>query len=132
MSAIGLHSLAGDCQPKRLFGYDVIDYLGQGAGSFIYVVSDPATHQLSALKPVVRKTDKDARFIDQLEAEFEVSKQFAPPPLRKSIDMKETKTWLGKVTEAALVMELFDGLPLDVAPPANVNQIGRASCRERG
>jgi len=121
MSAIDLQSLAGECLPKRLFGYDVIDYLGQGAGSSIYVVSDPATHQLYALKHVVRKTEKDARFIDQLEAEYEVSKQFAHPALRKSVEMKETKTWLGKVTEAALVMELFDGLPMDVAPPANVD-----------
>jgi serine/threonine-protein kinase len=34
--------------------------------------------------------------------------------------MKETKTWLGKVTEAALVMELFDGLPMDVKAPASL------------
>jgi serine/threonine-protein kinase len=106
--------------PKALFGYDVIDYLGQGAASSIYVVSDPLTHQLYALKHVVRKTDKDARFVEQLENEYEVSQRFAHPALRKSIDLKVTKTWLGKVTEAVLVMELFDGLPMDVRPPANV------------
>lgn len=120
MSAIDIHSLAGDSIPRNLFGYDVVDFLGQGAGSQIYVVSDPRTHQIYALKHVVRKTDKDVRFIDQLVAEYEVSRTFAHMNLRKSIDMKLTKTWLGKVTEAALVMELFDGLPMDVQPPRDV------------
>lgn len=120
MSAIDIHSLAGDSIPRTLFGYDVVDFLGQGAGSQIYVVSDARTHQIYALKHVIRKTDKDARFVDQLVAEYEVSRTFAHMNLRKSIDMKLTKTWLGKVTEAALVMELFDGLPMDVQPPRDV------------
>jgi eukaryotic-like serine/threonine-protein kinase len=123
MSAIDLQSLgAGGAVPKALFGYDVVDFLGEGAGSSIYVVSDPKTHQIYALKHVVRKTDKHARFIEQLENEYAVSHTFAHRALRKSIDMKETKTWLGKVTEAALVMELFDGLPMDVLPPRSVAQ----------
>jgi serine/threonine protein kinase len=121
MSAVHLHRLTPDVAPKALFGFDVIDYLGQGAGSSIYVVSDRATHQLYALKHVVRKTDKDARFIEQLENEFEVSRQFAHPALRKSIDLKVTRTWLGKATEAALVMELFDGLPMDIRPPQGID-----------
>jgi serine/threonine-protein kinase len=106
--------------PKVLFGYDVIDFIGKGAGSDIYAVSDPLTNQIYALKHVVRKTDKDARFVEQLENEYEVSRRFSHPNLRKSLDMKLEKTWLGKVTEAALVMELFDGMPLDVNPPSGL------------
>src|SRR3954453_15246777 len=120
MSAIDIHNVGGDSVPKSLFGLDVIDYLCQGAGSAIFVVSDPKTNQIYALKHVVRKTDKHERFIDQLENEFEVSQHFSHPNLRKSVDMKETKSWLGKVSEAALVMELFDGVPMDVQPPAGV------------
>src|SRR5260221_6331693 len=120
MSAVDLHRLTSDPTPKTLFGFDVIDPLGEGAGSSIYVVSDRATHQIYALKHVVRRTEKDARFIEQLENEFAVSRTFAHPSLRKSIDIKLNKTWLGKVTEAALVMELFDGLPMDVIPPKGV------------
>jgi serine/threonine-protein kinase len=120
MSAIDLNRLGTDPIPKKLFNYDVIDFLGAGAGSSIYVVSDPNSHQIYALKHCIRRTDKDARFIDQLLNEFEVSKQFSHRNLRKSIDAKETKTWLGKITEAALVMELFDGVPMDVQPPATV------------
>jgi serine/threonine protein kinase len=120
MSAVDIHRLAGQSTPKALFGYDVIDHLGEGAGSSIYVVSDRATHQIYALKHVVRKTEKDGRFIEQLENEFAVSRSFAHPSLRKSIDIKVNKTWLGKATEAALVMELFDGLPMDVVPPKGI------------
>ena len=120
MSSIDIHRPDAAARPKVLFGYDVIDFIGQGAGSSIYAVSDPLTNQIYALKHVVRKTDKDARFVEQLENEYEVSRHFVHPSLRKSINMKLEKTWLGKVTEAALVMELFDGLPLDVNPPSGV------------
>jgi serine/threonine protein kinase len=116
-----IHTLSRNSAPKTLFGYDIVDFLGNGAGSSIFVASDRQSHQIYAVKHVQRKTDKDARFIDQLENEFEVSKQFAHPNLRKSVDMKENKTWLGKVTEAVLVMELFDGLPLDVQTPQTVD-----------
>jgi len=117
MSLVNRHNFTQNSIPRSRFGYDVVDFLGQGAGSEIYVVSDPRTRQIYALKHVLRKTEKHARFIEQLENEFEVSKGFAHPSLRKSIEMKETKTWLGKVTEAALVMELFDGLTMDVKAP---------------
>jgi len=120
MSAIDLNRLGRDAVPKSLFGYDVIDFLGEGAGSAIYVVSDPRSHQIYALKHCVRKTDKHARFIDQLLNEWAVSQHIGHANLRKSVDVKETKTWLGKVTEAALIMELFDGVPMDVQPPATV------------
>lgn len=119
-SSIDIHSLGGGSLPRSLFGYDVIDFIGQGAGSLIYVVSDPKTRQLYALKHCIRKTDRDARFIDQLKAEFEVSRSFSHPVLRKSYDVKENKTWLGKIMEAALIMELFDGVPLDLQPPMSI------------
>ncbi len=106
-----------------LFGYEVIDTLGQGAGSQIYVVSDPTTKQLYALKHVQRKEEKDIRFIDQLEAEFNVGNQVSHAGLRRCFDFKVEKTILRKVTEAVLVMELFDGAPLEQSLPSNVPAI---------
>ena len=108
--------------PKTLFGYEVLSHLGQGAGSDIYVVSHPQTKQVYALKHVVRKTDKDDRFIEQLENEFEASRLVSHAGLRKCIDMKVTRTLLRKATEAALVMELVDGTALEAQPPANLVQ----------
>jgi len=102
--------------PKTLFGYDVVSPLGEGAGSALYVVCDPESGQLYALKHVLRKTDKDIRFIEQLQTEFEMSRAFRHPVLRKCIDLKINKKLLGGITDAALVLELVDGTPLDQQP----------------
>jgi serine/threonine-protein kinase len=94
-----------------------MERLGEGARSTIYKVRDPETHQLYALKHVVRGEQKDIRFIEQMETEFEISRQFTHPNLRRSFDLKIVKTLLLKVSEAFLVMELVDGKPLDVYLP---------------
>jgi serine/threonine-protein kinase len=103
--------------PKSLFGYEVIEHLGDGAGSRIFAANEPDTHQICAIKYVVRNTEKDARFVSQLEAEHEVSRLVVHPGLRKTFDLKYEKTWLGKVNSAALVMELVDGTPLENCLP---------------
>ena len=110
-------STSNGTPPKTLFGYDVIDMIGEGAGSLIYAVSDPASGQLYALKHVVRKNDKDIRFVDQLEAEHEVGRLIRHPGVRRTIDLKINKSLMMKVTEAALIMELFDGRPLEFFKP---------------
>lgn len=99
--------------PKTIFGYDVVSRLGEGAGSVIYAVCDQQSGQLYALKHIVRKVEKDLRYIEQVQNEFEVSKFFRHPTLRKCIDLKITKKLLSKPSEAALVMELVDGTPLE-------------------
>src|SRR2546423_1804335 len=66
----------GTALPKELFGYEVVDRIGEGAASTIYAVTDPRNHQLYALKHVLRKTEKDIRYIDQVENEVNVSRLF--------------------------------------------------------
>jgi eukaryotic-like serine/threonine-protein kinase len=119
MSLFSQSSLAdsGSSMPQSLFGYEVIEPIGEGAGSIIYAVTHTETKQIYALKHVLRKTDKHIRFIEQLESEFEVGRRVSHPNLRRVIDYQAKKTLLGKVTEAALVMELFDGQPLEVNLP---------------
>ena len=109
--------------PKRLFNYEVVDLIGQGAGSLIYVVTHPVSRQVFALKHVVRKSEKDDRFIEQLETEFEVGGQLSHPGLRRSIEFKTNKTLLRRATEAALILELFDGVPLEQHIPRNLTDI---------
>jgi len=99
--------------PRTLFGYEVLSFLGEGASSAVYAVTDPATGQVYALKHVLRKDDKHQRFIDQLVNEFEVSKKVNHPNVRKCVEFKTAKTMLLTVTEAVLVMELVDAHPLD-------------------
>jgi serine/threonine-protein kinase len=110
-------------QPRSLFGYELIDVLGEGAGSVIYAASDPVTTQVYALKHVIVKQEKDQRFVDQLLNEYEISSKVNHPMLRRAVDIKTNKSLLRKPTEAALVMELFDGTACDVAPPTSVEAI---------
>jgi len=105
---------------QKLLGYDVLERLGEGARSIIYAVSDPTTRQVYALKHVVRADNKDIRFVEQMEAEYEISRQFTHPNLRRSYDLKIIRKMLMKVTEAFLVMELVDGKALDVRPPKDL------------
>ena len=104
---------------QKLLNYEVLGTLGEGAGSVIYRVVDRTTGREYALKHVVRDTDKDIRFVEQMTAEFELSKQFNHPNLRRSYDLKINKTMLLKTAEAFLVMELVEGRALDQhLPPA--------------
>src|SRR5215212_3541124 len=108
---------------QKLLHYDVLDRLGEGARSTIYQVRDPNTGREYALKHVLRSDPKDIRFIEQMETEYEISKQFTHPNLRRSYDLKLVKTMLLKINEAFLVMELVDGKPLDVNPPRDMMDI---------
>ena len=108
---------------QKLLHYDVLERLGEGARSTIYAVRDPETGKVFALKHVVRAEQKDIRFIEQMETEFEISKQFNHPNLRKSFDLKINKTMLLKTAEAFLLMELVDGKPLDVRLPSQMIDI---------
>jgi serine/threonine protein kinase len=102
--------------PKQIFGYEVLAYLGTGAGSQIYAVSDPKTSQIYALKHVVKTNAKSERFISQLEAEFDIGRTVVHPGLRRSIELLTNRTLLRKPTEAALILELFDGFSLEDRP----------------
>lgn len=108
---------------EKLLHYDIIERLGEGAGSVIYAVRDPQTGRKFALKHVVRHKDKDVRFIEQMENEYEVSKNFTHPNLRRSYDLKVVKTLLLKKAEAFLVMELFDGKSLETRPPVSLLEV---------
>jgi serine/threonine-protein kinase len=106
--------------PRTLYGYDIIDFLGEGAGSMIYAASDPTSRQIFALKHVAVKVEKDIRFVEQLQNEFEIGTKFQHPALRRCIDLKITKPLLRKVTEAALIMELVEGTSCEARPPKDM------------
>jgi eukaryotic-like serine/threonine-protein kinase len=108
---------------QKLLQYDVLDRIGEGAKSTIYAVIDPATRKTFALKHVVRKEDKDIRYVEQMEQEFEVGKNLNHPVLRKTYDLKINKTLLLRVTEAFLIMELVTGKTLDQDLPRSLLDI---------
>lgn len=124
-NSTGMRLVRGRSIPASLFGYEVVDVIGHGARSTIYVVSHPETKQLYALKHVIRENDKDTRFIEQLETEYNVSKAVNHPSLRRIIDCKINRNLLRKVSDAALVMELFDGQSLESKLPDSLGEIVR-------
>src|SRR5690349_13409003 len=102
---------------QKLLHYDVLERLGEGARSTIYLVQDPTTKQVYGSKAVHRDVQKDIRFIEQMEVEFEISRQFTLPNLRRTFDLKIQKSLLLKVNEAYMLMEYVDGKPLDTFLP---------------
>lgn len=108
---------------QKLLNYEIVSKLGEGAGSTIYCVIDPATSKIFALKHVRRIREKDVRFVEQMKAEYEVGKQFTHPNLRKSYELKINKSFLGRVKEAFMVLEHVEGLALDVRPPTTLMEI---------
>ncbi len=120
---IETHGIAAGGTPLSVMGFEVIDRIGEGAGSLLYAVSHPVTKQVYALKHVKPQTDRDQRFIEQLDAEYEVGQRVNHPGLRRSIEMKVNRSLFRKVTEAALVLEMFDGEPLDRRLPTSVKDI---------
>jgi serine/threonine-protein kinase len=105
---------------QKLLQYEVIDRIGEGARSTIYAVYDPLNKHIYALKHVIRKEDKDQRFIDQVKAEYEVTKLFNHPNLRRTFDLKFIKGLLGREKEAFLIMEMVDGKALDQSLPTSM------------
>jgi serine/threonine protein kinase len=102
--------------PKSLFGYDILAKIGTGAASTLYAVSKPNSGQLYVLKHVVIQPGQDERFIDQLKAEYEIGRKFEHPVLRRSVSMMDHHTlFTRRLTEAALLLELFDGEPIAMA-----------------
>ena len=59
----------------------------------------------------------------EIEAEFEVAGKVRHPALRRCFDLKFNRTLLFKVTEAALIMELVEGEPLEFRLPDSLQTI---------
>lgn len=102
-------------------GYKILSELGRGAASIIYVVQDVKTKQVWALKHVEKADAKDARFLDQAEAEYKIAQDLDHPTIRK-IPRMFKKGSLLSTKELFLVMELVDGVSLDKAPPKTFEQ----------
>src|ERR1700683_2914475 len=66
---------------RRLFGYELLDVLGRGAGSVTYAATSPFDNQVYAVKHVVVKAGRDQRFLDQLVNEFQVGSKVRHPLL---------------------------------------------------
>lgn len=109
-------------QTHQIGDYQVLSVLGQGASSTIYAVMDPRDNHVYAVKRVVRQTPSDQRFIDQALNEHEVAEKIDHEVVRKSFKIIRRRK-LVKLTELLVLMELVDGMTLEVARPQSIEEI---------
>lgn len=105
--------------PLEIFGYKVLGRLGEGAASTLYAVQEPKSGQVWALKHVVKHTDKEQRFLDQVEQEHDIGSKLEHPNLRR-IERIYRKRKRFRVVELGLLMELVDAPGLDASRPDSV------------
>ena len=103
-------------KPNQISGYRILAKLGTGAASQLYAVQDTKTKQVWALKHVVKEDEKDQRFIDQVEVEYDVGRQMDHPYLRQIHKLIKHRKRL-RVHAVSLVMELVDAQTIDQRLP---------------
>jgi len=98
--------------PNVIHGYRVLAPLGEGAASRLFVVHDPESKELLALKHVRVTSPDERRFLAQAEREHQVASRVTAPTVRRSRRLVRYRELL-RTTEVALVMDFVDGEPLD-------------------
>jgi serine/threonine-protein kinase len=101
---------------QELLGFSVVDRLGQGAASEVYLVRDPRTRERWTLKHVVKKTDRDERYLKQVEDEYAIGRKLDHPAIRGTKDLLR-KRKLFRTVELGLLLEFVDGVSLDRRMP---------------
>jgi serine/threonine-protein kinase len=101
---------------NQIAGYRVLARVGSGAASELYAVQDPKTKQVWALKHVLKSSEKDQRFIEQVQTEYTVSSKLDHPHVRKVHRIIKQRHRF-KLTGVALLMELVDAMTLDQRLP---------------
>jgi serine/threonine-protein kinase len=80
------------------------------------LVANQQTGERFALKRVVRRPTDDERFLFQAQNDYEVSRHFKHPYLRRSFELRRVRKLL-KVRELHILMEYVDGRSLEEIGP---------------
>ncbi|QEH36897.1 Serine/threonine-protein kinase PrkC [Aquisphaera giovannonii] len=103
--------------------YRVVNELGEGAGSKIFLISDKAGGgKRYALKIIRKQEPEDDIYIQQARNEYEASQKLNHPAIAKVYDFRQKKSWF-KVTGAELLMEFVDGKSLDEVEAPELDQL---------
>jgi serine/threonine-protein kinase len=103
--------------------YRVVNELGEGAGSKIFLISDKnAGGKRYALKIVRKQEPEDDVYLAQAKTEYEASQKLNHPAIAKIYDFRQKKSWF-KVTGAELLMEYVDGKSLDEVEAPELAQL---------
>lgn len=105
-------------------GHQVLRFLGNGAGSTLWVIREQSDGETLALKRVVRREAEDQRFIDQALNEYEVGRQLDHPAVRRIFRLRKRKRWLS-LNEVQLIMEYCHGSTLQESRPEEIAEVLR-------
>jgi serine/threonine-protein kinase len=103
-------------------GFSILERIGTGARSTIYLATDLEDNTSVALKRVVFERPEDTRIFEQVETEYKVAKRIDHPYIRKYYKLKKIRSML-KVKEMLLSMELFDGANLEDGPTLSLGDV---------
>jgi serine/threonine-protein kinase len=117
-----------DVKTLKVPGYQVLEYLGNGARSSIWKVRDLETHEEYALKRVKRSSHNDSRFIKQVESELLVGQSMEHPAIRRVHELRRVRRWL-RLAEVHLLMEYCPGQTVQQTPPESVEDAVRIFLR---
>jgi serine/threonine protein kinase len=116
MKLRSMQGLSQDMAQRLLAGYRVLAKIGTGAASELFAVQDPRTKQVWALKHVVRHSEKDDRFLEQVLQEYTVGSKLSHPNVRGMHRLVKHRKMF-KMHSVSLIMELVDGTSLDQRLP---------------
>lgn len=109
---------------EEIAGYRVLAQIGEGAASTLYAVQDPKSKQVWALKHVVKHSEKDQRFLEQVESEYAVGSRLDHPCIR-AVERLIRHRRRFKVCAVSLLMELVDAHSLEERRPDSYAEIVR-------
>ncbi|NLX04005.1 MAG: serine/threonine protein kinase [Phycisphaerae bacterium] len=107
---------------KHIDKYIVLENLGRGAKSTIWKVQDPGNGTIYTLKRVIRETEDDDRFFEQMQTEHQVSGRINHEYIRKSYELRKVRSWF-KTQELLLILEYVEGKTLKQAPPIEMEDV---------
>lgn len=102
-------------------GLHILQELGQGAASIIYLAQDRKSKQVWAVKHVHRGSAKDDRFLQQAIYEARIAGQLDHRNIRKIVKVQRKREKLFTVSDVFLVMEYLDGKSMDLSPPKTLD-----------
>ena len=93
-------------------GFTIIQRIGNGAHSTIYLATDDEDGTVVALKRVICEKPEDHRALEQTELEYKVAQKIDHPYVRKCYKLQKIRSMF-RVKELLLSMEHFDGTTLE-------------------
>jgi serine/threonine protein kinase len=109
--------------------YRVVNELGAGAGSKIFLISDKtAGGKRYALKIVRKNEPEEDIYIQQAKTEYEAAQKLNHPAIAKIYDYRQKKSWF-KVIGCELLMEFVDGKSLDEVEAPELGQLVLIFCQ---